>query len=186
MKNIILVHGYNGIPPIFSYFKVELEKREYNVIIPEFPIRTDITIDGYIKVFENYKEYFNEESIVIAHSIGNPMFIKYISKNNLKINTYISLAGFTKSFHTEGKEDLNKVISLINITEEELEKTFNLIKNKYSLYSNNDHIVPLELLKGFSNDINSESIFIENVGHMGKRSGIEKLPKVIEIIDEIK
>ena len=58
MKNVILVHGYNGIPPIFSYFKDELEKREYNVIIPEFPIRTDITIDGYIKVFENYAVIF--------------------------------------------------------------------------------------------------------------------------------
>ena len=185
MKNIILVHGYNGIPPIFSYFKVELEKRKYNVIIPEFPIRTDITIDGYIKVFENYKEYFDEESLVIAHSIGNPMFIKYISKNNLKINTYISLAGFTSLFYTEGKDDLNKVISLINISKEEKEKTIQLIKNKYSIYSNNDHIVPIELLKEFPLSINAESIFIENVGHMGKRSGLEKLPKVIEIIDNI-
>ena len=186
MKNIILVHGYNGIPPIFSYFKEELEKREYNVIIPEFPTSVDITIEGYFKVFEEYKEYFNEKTIVIAHSIGNPMFIKYISKNNFKINTYISLAGFMKSFYTEGKDDLNKVISLINISEEEKEKTVKLIKNKYSIYSNNDHVVPIELLKEFAIDINSESIFIENVGHMGKKSGLDKLPKVIDIIDEKK
>lgn len=186
MKNVILVHGYNGIPPIFSYFKEELEKRKYNVIIPEFPIRTDITIEGYFQVFEENREYFNEETIIIAHSIGNPMFIKYISKNNFKIDTYISLAGFTKPFYTEGKDDLNKVIGLIDISEEEKEKTAELIKNKYSIYSNNDHVVPLELLKEISLSLNTKSIFIEDVGHMGKRSGLDKLPKVIEIIDNLK
>lgn len=85
MKNVLLIHGFNGIPKIFEYFKEELEKEAYNVIIPEFPVRENITIEGYFKVFEKYKEYFNEDLIVIAHSIGNPMFIKYISKYGLKV-----------------------------------------------------------------------------------------------------
>ena len=184
MKNIILVHGYNGIPPIFTYFKEQLEQRNYNVIIPEFPIRTDISIEKYFEVFDLYKEYFDKKTIVIAHSIGNPMFIKYMSKNNMNINTYISLAGFTKPFYIEGKDDLNKVISLINISEEEKEKTIELIKNKYSIYSDNDHIVPFDLLKEFCKDIDSNDIFIKNVGHMGRKSGIYELPEVIEIIDK--
>lgn len=185
MKNVILIHGYNGIPPIFTYFKEQLEKRNYNVVIPEFPVRTDINVEKYFEVFDIYKEYFNEKTIVIAHSIGNPMFIKYISQNNLNISTYISLAGFVKPFYKEGKDDLNKVISLINISEEEKEKTIELIKNKYSIYSDNDHIVPLDLLKAFCKDIDSNDIFIKNAGHMGRKSGLQELPKVIEIIDNI-
>lgn len=185
MKNIMLIHGYNGIPLIFSYFKEELEKRGYNVIIPEFPTKTDITIKGFFEVFDRYKEYFNDELIVVAHSIGNPMVVKYISENNLNIRLYISLAGFGRPFITEGREDLNSVISLIQINESEKGEFINLVKNRYSIYSNNDHIVPLELLKEFSSDIHSESIFIEGIGHMGRKSGLEKLPKVVEIIDNI-
>ena len=27
MKNVLLIHGFNGIPKIFEYFKEELEER---------------------------------------------------------------------------------------------------------------------------------------------------------------
>lgn len=81
MKNVLLIHVFNGIPKIFNYFKKELENKGYNVILPNFPLREEITIDGYFKVFDEYRETFKDNLIVIAHSIGNPMFIKYISQN---------------------------------------------------------------------------------------------------------
>ncbi len=185
MKNIMLIHGFNGIPKIFIYFKKQLEEKGYNVIIPEFPTRTDITIDSFFEIFDKYKNYFNNELIVIAHSIGNAMFIKYISKNNFNVNLYISLAGFAKSFVTEGREDLNKVIKQRRISIEEKEKFINLVKNRYSIYSNNDHIVPFETLKEFSKFINSKDILIEGIGHMGKKSGLEELPQAIKIINDM-
>ena len=80
MKNVLLISGFNGIPKIFYYFKNELEKQKYNVILPDFPVRDEITIEGYFDIFDKYQSYFNENLIVVAHSIGNPMFIKYISK----------------------------------------------------------------------------------------------------------
>ena len=33
--------------------------------------------------------------------------------------------------------------------------------------------------------INSHPILIKGIGHMGKKSGLETLPKVIEIIDNV-
>ena len=69
--------------------------------MPESPVREEITVEGYFKVLDRYKELFNENLIVVAHSIGNPMFIKYISKNGLKVGKYISLAGFSKDFFNE-------------------------------------------------------------------------------------
>ena len=140
-KNILLIHGFNGIPKIFYYLKKELETQGYNVIIPEFPIREKINLNAYFKVIDMYQEIINEDLIVIAHSLGNPMFIKYICKNNLKIGLYISLAGFAKSFYVEGKDVLNKVIEPLTIETEEKIKIINLINEKYSIYSDNDHIV---------------------------------------------
>lgn len=98
MKNILLIQGFNGIPKVFEYFKNTLEEKGYNVIMPNFPVREEITIEGYFSIFDTYKEYFNNDLIVIAHSIGNPMFIKYIAKNKYIVDKYISLAGFSKDF----------------------------------------------------------------------------------------
>ena len=182
MKNIILIHGYNGIPKIFEYFKNILEKDNYNVIIPSFPTKTNINIKWYFDVLDKYKNYFNNECIVVAHSIGNIMFLKYICQYNLKINLYISLAGFSRPFIVEGKDDLNNVIAPLIINEAEENKCKKLIKNKYSIYSYNDHIVPLDILKQFSEIVDSTPVFIKGIGHMGKKIGLESLPEVVDII----
>lgn len=183
MKNVLLIHGFNGIPKIFNYFKEELEKLDYNVIMPEFPVREDITVEGYFKVFDNHREYFNESLIVVAHSIGNPMFVKYISKNKYQIGKYISLAGFSKEFFNEGKDVLNEKVKLVVLTGDEKNDVKELIKEKYSIYSDSDHLVPFDLLEQYCNDINSVSIPMKDIGHMGKKSGLEKLPKVVYLIN---
>ncbi|MBP3501999.1 MAG: alpha/beta hydrolase [Clostridia bacterium] len=184
MKNVLLIHGFNGIPKIFEYFKENLQKLDYNVIMPNFPVRENITVERYFEIFEKYREYFNEDCIVVAHSIGNPMFIKYISKYGLQVGKYISLAGFSKDYYNEGKDVLNEKVKLTILSEKEKQDTKQLVIDRYSIYSNDDHIVPFELLKDFCRDIDSKPILIENIGHMGKKSGLEELPEVIEIIKQ--
>ena len=182
--NVLLIHGFNGIPKIFNYFKEELEEKGYNVIMPDFPVREDITVEGYFKVFDNYKNYFNKDLIVVAHSIGNPMFIKYISKNNYNIGLYISLAGFSKEYYNEGKDILNEKVKLTNLTREELDDTIKQVNKRYSIYSKDDHIVPYSVLEEFSKVINSKPLSIDKIGHMGSKSGLEELPEVVNIIDK--
>ncbi len=182
MKNVLLISGFNGIPKIFYYFKNELEKQKYNVILPDFPVRDEITIEGYFDIFDKYQSYFNENLIVVAHSIGNPMFIKYISKKKLNVGQYISLAGFSKDYYNEGKDTLNEKVKITILTENEKSDAQKLLLERYSIYSNDDHIVPFELLEQFCKDIDSKEMLIRNIGHMGKKSGLEKLPEVIKII----
>ena len=182
MKSVLLIHGFNGIPKIFENFKIELELKGYNVIIPDFPMKDEITVQGYNNVFDNYKNVFNSDLIVVAHSIGNPMFIKYISKNNYSINKYISLAGFSKDYYNEGKDILNEKVKLIILSEKELNDAKSLINKRYSIFSKDDHIVPYDILNEFSKEIDSVPISIDGIGHMGKKSGLENLPEVIDII----
>ena len=183
MKQIFLIHGFNGIPKIFEYFKEILEEKGFNVIIPDFPVREEITVEGYFSIFDKYNECFNNKDLtVIAHSIGNPMFIKYISKNKYKIDKYISLAGFSKDYYNEGKDVLNEKVKLTVLNKKELEDAINLINKRYSIFSKDDHIVPYEILNDFSNEIKSKSISINGIGHMGKKSGLEELPEVVDIV----
>ena len=182
MKNVLLIHGFNGIPKIFEYFKNELEENGYNVIMPNFPIQNEITVEGYFEILDNYKDIFNSNLTVVAHSIGNAMFIKYISKNNYSVGKYISLAGFSTSFYNEGKDVLNEKVKLTVLSDKELNDTKLLIKDRYSIYSKDDHIVPFDVLEQFTQEIDSIASSIDGIGHMGKKSGLEELPLVVDII----
>lgn len=182
---ILLVHGYNGIPKIFDYFKNTLEKDGYEIIMPSFPTQTDITQDKYFLIFDKYKDKIGENTIIIAHSIGNIMALKYLFANDISIRGYISLAGFGEPFVNEGRDDLNNVIAPLRLTDEELAKIPMLVGRAYSIYSNNDHIVPFEILKKYSEIIGAKDFPMPGIGHMGSKSGLEELPEVISIISEI-
>ncbi len=184
MKNVILIHGYNGIPKIYKWLEKKLKKLKYNVILPEFPPREGVVYEEWKKIFDQYRQYINSNSIIVAHSIGNEFTIKYMNENDLKINLYIGLAGFSQYFEWETKQDLNRACQNFLVSKKELENFKNRSNKRYAIYSDNDHLVPFELLEQFPKSIEAVPVLIKNIGHMGKKSGIEKIPKVIELIKE--
>ena len=181
---IFLVHGYNGIPKIFNYFKNALEEDGYEVVIPSFPTQTDISRDGYFAVFDKYENKINEKTIISAHSLGNIMTLKYLFANNISVRGYISLAGFGEPFVSEGRDDLNSIIAPLRLTDEELVKMPILIGKAYSIYSDDDHVIPFDILENYPKEIAATSVMIPGIGHMGKKSGLEKLPKLLELVKE--
>ena len=182
---IFLIHGYNGIPKIFNYFKKTFEKDGYQVIMPSFPTQTDITIDGYFSVFDQHKNDLGDNTIIIAHSIGNIMSLKYLCANDIVIRGYVSLAGFGEPFVLEGRDDLNSVVAPLRFTEDEIAELSSLVGKAYSFYSDNDHVVPFDILKKYPIIIGAKDCFIPGIGHMGSKSGLEEFPEVVDIVKEI-
>lgn len=181
IKKVLLVHGYNGLPEIFKSFKSQLETAGLEVAMPDFPVREEISVEAYFAVFDQYRDFFGDDVAVIAHSIGNGMFLKYIAKHGLGVNRFISLAGFATPFVVEGKDTLNEKVALINLSEAELAHAREAIKESFCIFSNNDHLVPYATLQAFPKLIGGEGILIENIGHMGHKVGLTKLPGVAEL-----
>lgn len=186
MKTAFIIHGFNGdtVYTFGPWLKKELESRGYTVIIPEFPIRSEATYKGWSSILNNYLNYFNKDTIVVCHSIGNPFIIKFLSENHISIYLYISVAGFCKLFTVPDREDLNKAFKDFMINNSEIDFCKSTIKFRYSLYSDNDHVIPFDILKDFVNKLDSVPVFISGVGHMGNRDDIHELPQIIEIIDQ--
>lgn len=184
MTNVILIHGYNGIPPVYKWLEAELNKREYKVIIPEFPVKEGVKYINWKNIFNEYKDEINENSVVIAHSIGNEFFIKYMYENTINIKMYIGLAGFSKSFICEGKDDLTRALKEFLVSDEELNYFKNSVKTSYAIYSDNDHIVPFNILEDYARTIKANPVYIEGIGHMGRKSNVEKIPEILEILKE--
>lgn len=183
MKTVFLIHGYNGIPPIFKWLKGKLAKKGYQVIVPEFPNGEKIDFNLWIKTLDLYKDKFDENITIIAHSIGNSFALRYININNIHLKLFISLAGFCEKFKVSDNINLSNAISEFCDTNEIIEAKKNIDK-MYAIYSNTDHIVPINILKSFAERLSAEAILLENVGHIGAKSGIKQLPEVMEIIEK--
>ena len=183
-KNVILIHGYNGVPPIYQWLKGKLSEKGHEVIIPEFPPREGVIYSRWRDVMNQYQSSFNEDTIVVAHSCGNEFLIKYLCEYNINIKQYIGLAGFAESFECEGKPDLTRVTKDFLVNNEEINKFKELVQSRYAIYSDNDHIVPFTVLENYPKQIEAKPILIKRIGHMGRKSGLQEIPKVWEIMDE--
>ena len=187
MKTAFIIHGFNG-DTTYTFgpsLKEFLEKKGYKVFMPNFPIRSEASFNGWSKILDEYKDYFNKDTIVVAHSIGNPFFIKYLYNNKLQAKAYISVAGFCDIFTVDGREDLNLAFIDFAVNDENLNYLKANVSNRYSLYSNNDHVIPFDILKNFVKKIESTPVFIEGAGHMGNRTNITRLPQIEKIIESI-
>ena len=182
MKNVILIHGFNGIPKLYEWLKSELETRGIEVILPSFPSGENTTYENWAKVLDEYTSSISDDSLVVCHSVGNEFIIKYLAKNHQEVNTYIGLAGFAEVFKSEGRDVLNAVVEEFLVSDEEKQLFIKLSKARYAIYSDDDHIVPFEVLAAFPEEINAKPILIPNIGHMGHKSGLEKLPALLDLI----
>lgn len=187
MKTAFILHGFNGdttytFGPALKEF---LESKNYSVIMPNFPIRSEASFEKWSNILDEYKSNFNSETIVIAHSIGNPFFLKYIYKNNLKSDLYVSVAGFCDLFKVEGRDDLNSAFIDFAVGNNEINYLKNSVPHRFSLYSDNDHVIPFNVLESFIAKTNSIPVFIKGVGHMGNRDNISRLPQIEDIINEL-
>lgn len=187
MKNAFIIHGFNGDTTYTfgPWLTTQLLNRGYNVYMPNFPIRDKASYHGWSSILNNYLDYFDKETIVICHSIGNPFIIKYIFENKLKINLYISVAGFCKLFTVPDRPDLNNAFIDFKVFDEEINYCKLNIKKIYSLYSDNDHVIPFEILQDFVEKLNSTPCFIHGVGHMGNRDNISSIPQIVEILNSL-
>jgi len=95
--NYVLLHGYTGSPEanFFPWLKKELEDKGYKVDVPRLPNSENPNIIEQINyVLKNCK--FNENTILLGHSLGSVVALKVIEKLKKPIKKSIFVAGFSK------------------------------------------------------------------------------------------
>ena len=96
MKTVFIIHGTGGNPEgnWFPWMKSELETLGFQVYVPQFPTPERQSLSSWLKTFEAYQKYVNEESIFIAHSVG-PSFVSTLLENlDAPIKACFFVSGF--------------------------------------------------------------------------------------------
>lgn len=160
MSKIILIHGAYGYPEEnwLPWLKKELEKLGHSVSVPKFPTPENQTLDNWNAIMKDY--VLDEETIVVAHSLGVAFLLSLLEKHKIKaaflVSGFISLLG-------------NEKFDIINSTFIEREFVWNKIVNncfKFCLiHSDNDPYVPIEKAYELSKNLETELIIVPNAGH---------------------
>ena len=96
-ENYILLHGYTGSPEanFFPWLKKELENKGYLVVVPNLPNTNKPNFLEQVDfVLKNFK--FDENTILLGHSLGGAIAIKVIENLSNPIKRLILCAGFVE------------------------------------------------------------------------------------------
>ena len=188
-SNIFILHSLNGdtLKMWGQDVKETFGQKEIDVIMPEFPIRADSKYEKFDEILSFYLEnkQLNENSIVIAHSIGNAYFIRFCKEHNYQPKAYVAVAPAAIYEYPSSRTDyIVEVEKQSYLKEDSLIYAKAMKSKKYCLYSDEDDN-NLEKFTRFLNDINSEGIYVKYYNHFDGHHRIYKIPELNDLINKL-
>lgn len=182
MATIFIIHGVCGHPGEnwFPWLKKELETLGHQVFVPQFPTPENQTLENWKKIFKDYENYMNEDSVVVGHSLGAAFLLRILEERYKAIRGAFFVAGVTGSVNNPFFDNINQTF---------LEKPFNwgeIIKNCESFYlfhSDNDPYLPAKEAERLAENLGTTSKFVQNAGHFNEKAGYLKFDLLLNKIN---
>lgn len=180
-----IFHGVWGYPEEnwFPWLGKELSKKSINVYIPQFPTPEDQTLDNWFRVFQDYSDYFNENSILIGHSLGTVFILNLLQKINFKIKGAFLVAPFQDFLNHKEIDPL--IVTFIH-------KNFNWKKIKsnceqiFLYYSDDDPYIPLEQPRTVATNLGTQNLKVfHQAGHFNSPAGYSNFPELLNDISSV-
>ena len=189
LSNIFVLHSLNGdtLKMWGQDIKSTFGEKEIDVYMPEFPIRAESNYEEFKNILEFYinNGQLNSESIVIAHSIGNPYFIRFCKEFNYVPKAYIAVApGAIYEYPSTRNDYIVEVKKQAYLKKDSLDYMKSISSKKYCLYSDEDDN-NIEKFTRFLNDTNSEGIYLKYYNHFDGYHRIYKIPELNDIINKL-
>jgi len=184
MTNVIIVHSTYNNPEgnWFPWLKTELEKLNCQVFVPRFPTPENQSLENWLKVFEDYKQYLNEDTIVVGHSLG-PAFLLSVLET---LDHPIKSAFFVSSFiGFIGNSEYNVLSKTFTLKEFNWQKIKQNCKHFLLISSQNDPYVELSHGQEIAISLNSPIIVLPSAGHINSESGYTHFEFLLEKIKEV-
>lgn len=182
-EKVIIIHGWEGNPTNwwFPWLKSELEKQNFEVIVPAMPETATPHINKWVPYLAQQIEEVNEDLYFVGHSIGCQTILRYLETLSAekKIGGAVFVAGWIKELTNLEDDDQARAIA-----KEWLETPLDLNKVKLHLnksvaiFSDNDPYVSPNEQKVFHDQLDSEIIVEPGKGHFTEELEVMELPVV--------
>ncbi len=187
--NIFILHSLNGdtLEIWGKDIKEKFEAKGISVTMPNFPIRAESRYVKFKEILLPYLENnsLNNNTLVVAHSIGNAYFTRFAKETNFIPKAYIAVApGAVYEYPSNRNDYIVEVKKQSYVTSDVFEYVKNNITNKYCFYSDEDDN-NLEKFSRFINDTGAKGIYLENYNHFDGYHNIKQIPELVDLINEL-
>lgn len=184
LKNIFIIHGAYGNrgENWFPWICKELEKNDFQVFVPNFPTPQGQSLENWIKIFNEYEEYFDEDTILVGHSLGVSFILNVLEKTQKHIKACFFVAGFADFL---GIDDLDAINESFVDREFDWGKIRANCGNFHIYHSDNDPYVPLEKAEAVAEKLDVEIKMIKNGGHLNSAARYDRFELLLEDIKQL-
>lgn len=182
-SNVFIFHGTEGYPQEnwFPWLKEELAKKEYKVIVPQFPSPPVVPakISEWFDVLKRYEREINENTILIGHSLGGIFTLRILEKLDHPVKAAIFVGtpvGVRPIFNYDRDNSFSGF-------EFDWDKIKSNTKKFVVFQSDNDPYVSLGNGEKLAQELGVDLTFIPNAGHFNKNAGYTKFD---QLFDEVK
>ena len=184
-RNIFIFHGTEGYPDEnwFPWMKLQLETRGHKVFVPQFPSPPVVPskISGWFDVLREYRQYIDEHSVLIGHSLGGIFILRILEE-------------LTQSIY--GAAFVGTPIGIKPILNYDRDNAFsgfsfdwNGIKNKSQkfivFHSDNDPYVSLGNGEQLAKELGVKLSFVPNAGHFNARAGYLQFESLLVALESL-
>ena len=186
MRNrVFIIHGWGGKPDSewFPWAKMQIEKLNFDVIVPEMPDTQHPKIDIWLGKLKEVVEEVKTNDIFIGHSIGCQTILRYINSftKNQKVGKLILVAPWWYlNLSTNDEKLIAKSWLEVNV---DFDKIKSNTKKIICVFSDDDPVVPLDInVKFFKEKMNSEIIIERKKRHFSGDDGIFEIPSLLPLL----
>jgi len=182
--NIFIIHGTFGSPSEnwFPWLEEELEKEGHEVFVPRFPTPEGQNLENWLKVFEEYEQRLDSDSVLVGHSLGPAFILNVLERIKKPVKAALFVAGFTGSLGNPKYDGLNNTFAAKEFNWEKIKKNCGSF---FVFHSDNDPYVPLEKAKKLAQKLGIEPIVVKDAGHFNESADYTEFPLLLEKIKGI-
>lgn len=175
--NYIFLHGHKGSIKgnFFPWLKKELDKRGNKVWAKDLPGGTEPKVDEQI-AFLKKNAKFDKDTVVVTHSLGGPLLMKYLEATSNKIHKAVVMAPPSKVKFLDNKR--RPELKVFCNWKFNFNKVKKQIKSISVVVDTNDPIVPQSHPHDYIEGLNAKEVRIKNGNHFDD----PKIDGLLEII----
>lgn len=200
-KRVFIIHGYGAKPSDnwFPWLKEELEKKGFEVFVPQMPDADNPTIGKWLPYLQEIVDKCDENTYFIGHSLGTITILKYLESlpSNQKAGGIVLVGGFSEaigfeklSSFTKKPLDYERVKSSLSLRTQargiNSSGDGKLLKERIAaIHSTDDKAVPYKFAEIIRDKLGAKLITLRGAGHINAKSGYFKLQEALDAIREI-
>ena len=185
MKRIIIVHRWQGGPndDWRPWLKTELEKRDYQVLVPEMPETNAPVIEKWVGKLAEIVGEPGKDTYFVGHSIGCQAILRYLETIDTPVGGAVFVAGWFNLENMETEEEKKIAEPWIN-TPIDLVKVRQVLHESTLIISDNDPYGCFEENKKRFKELGSRVVVLHNAGHITAEDGYTELPEALEFFEK--